>query len=111
MRQLISSEEAVRTKCQHKTPCSDCPWARTAINGWLGGLSVDEWLQRAHSDETVECHALIGAQCAGLAIYRANVAKSARNPQVLKLPRDTDKVFGYGEFRTHHEAPFKKEMP
>lgn len=108
MRQLISSDDAVQAKGQHTTPCSDCPWSRKALNGWLGGASIDDWLRTAHSDHRVDCHALQGAQCAGLAIYRSNVAKSVM-PGVLKLPKDIVKVFGYGEFRTHHEAPLVRK--
>lgn len=103
-RRLISSEEAVQAKCQHKTPCSDCPWARAALNGWLGGASIDEWLRTAHSDTRVDCHTLKGAQCAGLAIYRKNVVKRVE-PPLLALPADDAKVFSTPmQFRAHHEA-------
>ncbi len=36
-KKFISSEDAVQAKCQHTTPCSDCPWRRDSLNGWLGG--------------------------------------------------------------------------
>jgi hypothetical protein len=99
---LISSAEAVPAKGQHKKPCSDCPWARTALNGWLGGGTVDEWLMTAHRDHHVDCHTLKGAQCAGLAIYRRNVCKRVEAP-LLTLEKDTDKVFATPmEFREHH---------
>ena len=102
-KQLLSSEDAVQAKCQHTSPCSDCPWARTALNGWLGGLTSKEWVQIAHSDSQIECHTLIGAQCAGAAIYRANVVKKSRFPEVLQLPRDTQNVFATPmEFIEHH---------
>lgn len=101
-RRCISSEEAVQAKGQHTRPCSDCPWARTALNGWLGGASVDDWLHTAHNDHKVDCHILKGAQCAGLAIYRRNVVKGVQ-PPLLKLERDTEKVFATPrEFRDHH---------
>lgn len=102
-RQLISSDEAVQAKCQHKTSCSDCPWDRKALNGWLGGNTIDEWIQMAHGETKVECHTLIGAQCAGIAIYRTNVCKMVRGDN-LKLPSDREKVFATPmEFRDHHE--------
>lgn len=102
-RKLISREEAVQAKGQHTKPCSDCPWAREALNGWLGGGSIDDWLHTAHSDAHVDCHTLRGAQCAGLAIYRRNVCKRVE-PPLLVLERDTDKVFATPmEFREHHE--------
>lgn len=109
-RKLISSAEAVQAKCQHKTPCSDCPWAREALNGWLGGADVDTWIRAAHSDQQVECHTLNGAQCAGLAIYRANVCKTPRDPEVLRLPKDEVKVFATPmEFMEHHRSPVQKK--
>lgn len=104
-RRLISSDEAVTSDHQHTQPCSDCPFARTALNGWLGGVSIEEWLQRAHSDTVVACHTISNQQCAGLAIYRRNVAKGCW-PPMLKLPADRKKAFATPmEFRAHHEAP------
>lgn len=104
-KRLISSNEAVTSDRQHTSPCSDCPWARAALNGWLGGASIEEWLQRAHSDTVVDCHTISNHQCAGLAIYRRNVAKFAY-PPMLQLPADREKVFATPmEFRAHHEAP------
>jgi hypothetical protein len=101
-KKFISSEEAVQAKCQHTTPCSDCPWRRDSLNGWLGGASPEEWIQAAHSDEVVPCHTLKGAQCAGIAIYRANTAKLPYPPN-LTLPADRKKVFSWRtEFLEHH---------
>jgi hypothetical protein len=104
-RKLVSSDEAVRAKCQHKAPCSDCPWSREALPGWLGGLSADEWIQEAHDEAVIDCHTLRGAQCAGAAIYRTNVAKCTRYPRViLTLPADHEAVFATPqEFKQHHE--------
>lgn len=102
-KQLISSKEAVTAKCQHTTPCSDCPWSRKALRGWLGGATIQQWIRTAHSDASVECHTLKGAQCAGIAIYRTNVVKRT-DPPLLKLPKDTEKVFAWPtEFEAHHD--------
>lgn len=107
-RRLISSDEAVVGKVQHKKPCSDCPWARTALNGWLGGGSIDDWLFTAHSDHVVDCHTIKNTQCAGLAIYRKNVCKRVEPPNLV-LDRDEALVFGTPmEFRAHHEAMPKR---
>jgi hypothetical protein len=102
LRQLITSDEAKPAKCQHKKPCSDCPWARKSIAGWLGGLTVQQWIMRVHSDDQIACHTLKGVQCAGAAIYRANVFKLPRDPECLKLPADRKNVFGFNEFEEHH---------
>lgn len=102
-RQLISTREAIPAKSQHKKPCSDCPWARTALNGWLGSNTAEEWLHFAHGEAEVECHALTGVQCAGVAIYRANVCKVPRDPDQLRLPADRTAVFANPrEFLEHH---------
>lgn len=109
MRQFISSDEAVQSRHQHTTPCSDCPWSREALNGWLGGTSIGEWVQIAHSDTYVPCHTIDNQQCAGLAIYRRNVCKRVE-PPLLTLAKNTDTVFSTPmEFEAHHKAsPFTK---
>ncbi len=88
-------------KCQHTTPCSDCPWRRDSIPGWLGGYTPEEFVRLGHNDQTYNCHVITNQQCAGLAIYRANVVKRA-DPPNLRLPADTVKVFSFGEFLMHH---------
>jgi len=108
-RQCVSSADAVDAKGQHKKPCSDCPWARNSLAGWLGGSTPEEWVAEAHSDNHIDCHTLKGAQCAGAAIYRANVIKSPRNPEVLRLPPDGLRVFrNPNEFVEHHSKPETK---
>lgn len=103
-RQFISIDEAVSAKGQHTQACSDCPWARTAIPGWLGSNTAEEWLKQAHGEAQIDCHVLIGAQCAGAAIYRANTAKICRSANILRLPRDREKVFANPmEFMQHHK--------
>lgn len=101
-RQFISADQAVDAKRQHTRPCSDCPWARKALNGWLGSMSADEWVRVAHSDALVDCHTLRGAQCAGIAVYRRNVCKRA-DPPNLRLEADRETVFATpAEFKDHH---------
>lgn len=105
----ISSDEAVPTDTQPTKPCSDCPFAREALPGWLGNTSADEWIAIAHGEAKVDCHALSGPQCAGIAIYRANVAKRCRDRNILVLPPDEERVFTTRqEFLAHHAALGKK---
>lgn len=102
-RKLISSDKAVERKRQHKTPCSDCPWRRDALQGWLGALQPSEWVQVAHGEGTAECHTIVDKACAGLAIYRANVCKSVRDATSMRLPADSVLVFSNPtEFLVHH---------
>jgi hypothetical protein len=95
---------------QHTSPCSDCPWARAALPGWLGSMSAEEWLQLAHGEGGADCHAIQDAQCAGLAVYRANNCKSLRDPEAFRLPPNRTTVFSNpNEFRNHHATlPRKK---
>ncbi len=103
-RKLITSEEAVESSRQHTQPCSDCPFARTALNGWLGGTSIEEWLARAHSNTMINCHVVCNQQCAGVAIYRRNVLRLPA-PPLLVLSADKVKVFATPlEFIEHHRA-------
>lgn len=101
-RRLITDEEAVEATCQHVKACSDCPWSRKSLNGWLGGNTAEEWVSFAHSDVVIPCHVLKGAQCAGAAIYRRNVAKWVDAPN-LRLEKDKVAVFANPmEFMQHH---------
>jgi len=103
-RRCITREQATATSVQHEKPCSDCPWSRSSLAGWLGGPSPEEWIQEAHGDGVIECHTLRGPQCAGAAIYRANVCKMPRDRRVIRLPADKDAVFSNArEFIEHHE--------
>ena len=103
-KQLVSSEEAVPCEAQPRKPCSDCPWAKTALPGWLGGFTVDQWIRAAHGEERIDCHTLIGPQCAGAAIYRSNVGKNPRDRGLLLLPKDTETVFASPiEFTKYHK--------
>jgi hypothetical protein len=100
------SAEARCTKQQHTAPCGDCPWARKSIKGWLGPYSVEEWKLIAHRDVIVDCHTRKESkdkhwQCAGMAIYRANVVKRC-DPPLLSLPKNETLVFSWGEFEAHH---------
>src|SRR5271155_996336 len=97
---MITGDEAIITKKQHKSPCSD------SMPGWLGELNVDEWVQLAHGEGHADCHTQVqsngeGWACAGLAVYRANVCKSVHDPNVMRLPADRINVFSFGEFKKH----------
>jgi hypothetical protein len=84
-RRAIISDEAPVSNVQHTHPCTDCPFARTALPGWLGAATREEWVQTLHSDSRIDCHAINGPQCAGAAIYRANVCKMPRDKTLLRL--------------------------
>jgi hypothetical protein len=104
---MLTSDEAVVTKQQHMKPCSDCPWRKNSIRGWLGPLGVIGWLRVARGDSNVTCHTLKKPtkghwQCAGIATYRANTCKIPKDPLALRLPSSKD-VFTFGEFEKYHD--------
>ena len=110
--QLVSADQAVEANGRHTKPCGDCPWARASLPGWLGGPSADDWLKEAHGDHPIPCHTLRGAQCAGAATYRRNVAKIPRDKECLRLEANRDLVFATPtEFRRHHERAAGESVP
>jgi hypothetical protein len=101
--QLRTSDQAKPAPHQHKRPCSDCPFSRKSIPGWLGGDTVDNWMHAVHGEGLIECHVISNQQCAGSGIFRTNVCKVPRNDELLTLPRDTRLVFATTqEFVDHH---------
>lgn len=102
--QLLSIDDGRPTKRQHTKPCPDCPWSRESLPGWLGGLAPREWILIAHGDGVIECHTT-DKQCAGAAIYRANVCKHPRDPSALSLKPNRVTVFASpAEFTAHHRG-------
>lgn len=94
------------------TPCNECPWRRDAEPGYLGPHSPEEWLTLAHFDTPIACHKTIktplrwegASQCAGAAAFRANVAKSPRDPRVARGPARADVFASNQEFLDHHKG-------
>ena len=103
-------------KADRKKPCAGCPWRRVSINGWLGDETPEGFVREAHGDGLMPCHRTVNyddpnwestlddaQQCAGMAIYRANVCKSPRHPDALRLAADRENVFALPqEFIDHH---------
>jgi len=108
--QLKTYHDAKTTLEQHKKPCVDCPFGRIAVKGWLPE-TPEQWLLHAHGDGRIECHTMQRSseqawQCAGGAIFRANVCKSPRDSDALRLPRNKKLVFANNqEFFDHHRQP------
>lgn len=101
-------------------PCDECPWRRNALSGHLGPETSEKWCDIAHGEGPVACHKTIKRvndegygewddpaikQCAGLAIFRANICKSPRNPEIVVYPADHETVFSWdNEFIEHHDV-------
>lgn len=100
------------------SPCVECPWRKEAPPGWLGPNGAKQWLRIAHGESAIACHRTVkqsgswdGAkQCAGAASFRANVAKSPRNPQIADGPARDDVFDSNQEFLDHH-APGEVWVP
>lgn len=93
-------------KRQHTKPCKECPFRRVAPRGWLGNIKADTFMEHAHSESVMDCHLGDGThQCAGAAIYRANVLKRTRHPdKIMELPENKEIVFASPkEFLDHHK--------
>lgn len=103
LRRFVIGADAVATKSQHKKPCADCPFGRKALKGWLAGCSPEDWITMVHGEAQIDCHCTTNQQCAGAAIYRANVCKSPRDQTLLMLEPNTTLVFASpSEFTAHH---------
>lgn len=101
-------------------PCAECPFSRKSTPGWLGPLSGKQWVAAAHGEVAIACHMTIKdtdeegngdwshpdiRQCRGAAIFRANVCKSPRDPEVAVGPADEERVFRWDdEFLSHHDS-------
>lgn len=102
-------------------PCSECPWRRKSLPGYLGPFGPEKWIEIIHSEAPIACHLTLRGtrgktaeeiyamptvrQCAGAAIYRNNVLKSSRNPTAADhvFEEDPKTVFARDiEFIAHH---------
>lgn len=110
-RQLLTYDPSRKAGEQIRKPCTDCPFARAALAGWLGDGTPEEWVESAHGETRIVCHVYSDVQCAGAAIYRANVCKAPRDRTLLELPPDRSIVFGSSsEFLAHHKATPERKL-
>lgn len=108
-------------KLVHKTPCSECPWRRSHPAGWLGGYSIDDFVNQVqHDGPPLPCHKTIPgdgtearAMCAGALIFMKNSIKSAQHPDygdALEQVERDPAVFSWPhEFRHHHSEEGQQE--
>lgn len=102
-----------------RQPCSDCPFRRLALPGWLGRGSPESFLHCIHTDDPLPCHQTIdyddprwkeqwvsqstGSMCAGALILSANMYKLPRDPNFPRMAPDEGAVFATAlEFVRHH---------
>jgi len=103
---------------QHRQPCKSCPFSRSVEPGALGGSPVEMYIGQSVGPFLLPCHKTCdlddpdwkksfehnSLQCAGAAIYRANIGVANLLPSgILRLPQDKDTVFAsHAEFVAHH---------
>lgn len=106
-------------------PCSDCPFRRASMPGWLGAGSPESFLDCLQRDEPLPCHQTInyddprwleewtaqqgGSMCGGALIFSANKLQRPRTRGFPTLSPDRVAVFSDSlEFVRHHrEAPVR----
>lgn len=109
-----------------KVPCSECPFRKNSLPGYLGGFTAEETIRVAVSESNFDCHltridengngipedSKKRKACAGRMLFATNTAKSFRRPELeqvrLQLKNKTsqkvkDNILSYLEFIKHHD--------
>ncbi len=110
---------------QHTTPCAECPFRRDIKPGFLGGSPVETYIGQSVLPFWLPCHCDSGykqkqsefgkvTQCAGTAIFRANIGVAQfMPPSLMHLPANKELVFSSMiEFVAHHKrmSPMEAEF-
>ena len=108
-----------------KQPCSDCPFRRNAVAGWLGEAAPESFIVEISMERPLPCHQTIdyedkdwlskwnageiGSTCAGALIMSANMCKLPRDRAFPRMEKDKTAVFPtHQAFLDHHNnAPVK----
>ncbi len=67
-----------------KTPCKECPFRKTAIRGWLGGLTAQETKDAIMAEQDFSCHLTRKfkknekSRCKGSVLFLINHCKQPR---------------------------------
>lgn len=105
-------------KIKRTKPCKECPFAKdnTLTGSKPGGADPTVYIGQSMGPFWLPCHMekeYEGKetspdkvnQCAGAAIYRANVNAPKMPGDILSLPADKDTVFGsHAEFYAHYNG-------
>lgn len=96
-------------------PCRDCPFTRACPPGKLGGSSALTFVGQVHGPFWLPCHShtnyadpnwktdISKPQCAGAAMFRANVGVAELMPDGLLAATPDASVFASAaEFLAHH---------
>jgi hypothetical protein len=98
----------------HKRPCRECPFRRICAKGWLGGGTVEDWVNDLSIGDTAfVCHMAEKKDkrhfCAGSMIFFRNSLKRPRDigfaAAVSHYEPDMETVFQWpAEFEAHHSS-------
>lgn len=101
-------------------PCSECPWRRSSIRGWLGASTPREFLATTMAEHRMPCHKTIDYErpdwkvaaaaaplCVGSLVFLANICKIPRDPDLaaarMMVAADREEVFSSpSQFLDHH---------
>jgi hypothetical protein len=106
-----------------KKQCKDCPYSKTVVPGGLGGAKPEVYIGQGHGPFYLPCHKTCDfndpnwkdnvtnpKQCAGAAIYRANIERADIMPKsLLKLPKNNSVFESPEELYSHHAKVSMKE--
>lgn len=103
---------------RHKKPCSDCPFKKESLPGWMGGFSLDSYAQPPSVGMPTSCHqADFGSRspkttfCAGSCAVIANDAELERHviyPAVDEVGPREDCFPSVEAFVQHHQEMHRK---
>ena len=99
-------------------PCDACPYSPGVTPGALGGSDPAVYIGQGHGAFWLPCHKTCDfgdpewktnysgtQQCAGAAIYRANIKRDALMPaQLLKLPASDQAFESAAKLYAHHKG-------
>lgn len=105
-----------------KSPCAECPFRKTSLNGWLGGLTAKETHDYVLDEADFACHMTRNksknkmSRCKGSQLFLINHCKLPRKNMVLqkaleqtkKEGHNTDDYLGF-DFIKHHTSPVIKK--
>ena len=117
--QRVEGEVAMQTN--QTKPCRECPFRRASAPGYVGSTTPEQFMDTVMQDYSMPCHLTVdyenenweddldlSEQCAGAAIFFANICKLSRDKTRMRLSRDTELVFSSPqEFLAHHEGSGK----
>jgi len=106
-----------------KSPCAECPFRKTALNGWLGGLTAQETSDLVLSEANFACHKTRHkanekmSRCKGSQLFLINHCKLPKiNMPLLKALQQTkteghnlNEYLGFDFIKHHTSSVIKKE--